>query len=57
MKKPCVEDCFIDSNVAHKVRRYERNVASGPVPDVLDLLRKPPSRVVGNVSAFGEGLP
>ena len=57
MKKPCVEDCFIDSNVAHKVRCYERNVASGPVPDVLDLLRKPPSRVVGNVSAFGEGLP
>ena len=57
MKKPYVEACFIDSNVAHKVRRYERNVASGLVPDVLDLLRKPPSRVVENVSAFGGGLP
>jgi len=30
--------CCLGSNVAHKVRRYKSKVASGFMPDVLDLV-------------------
>jgi len=30
--------CCLGSNVAHKVRRYKSEVASGFMPDVLDLV-------------------
>ena len=30
--------CRLGSNVAHKVRRYKSEVASGFMPDVLDLV-------------------
>ncbi len=38
MLKFDVPPCHIGSNVAHKVRRYKSSVASGPVPDVLELV-------------------